>query len=46
MNVYKIVFNDGSSITEYGDSIQDVREFLVRSYGSLEVLTITLVESN
>jgi hypothetical protein len=34
MNLYDIIFKDESKIQEYGDSVEDVKSFLKRSYAS------------
>jgi hypothetical protein len=34
MNLYDIKFKDNSDMQEYGDSVEDVKAFLKRSYAS------------
>lgn len=35
MNIFQVTFSSGKTMEEYGDSAQDVREFIARSYSHM-----------
>lgn len=44
MNLYEILFDDSTSVEEYGSSESDIREFVRTCYPGKTVHTITEVQ--
>jgi len=44
MNLYEILFDDSSSVEEYGSSESDIREFVRNCYPGKTIRTITAMQ--